>query len=177
MRNLQRKEAARALGLKHKTWRDILIITSVAILVAFVAMEAKAEEPQKIVSPIPLYDMTDMVAGSSATISPDVKEYIKVIFGNNWQTAYAIAQAESGLKNDAKLSTNFEYSIGLFQINLRSAYAKVHYDRVPGKTLEEKETWLSDPYNNILMAYWIESKAGNWEAWSTFTNGSYKNYL
>jgi hypothetical protein len=176
MRNAKQRETKRALGLKHKTWRDILIITSVVFLVAFVAMEAKAEEPQKIVSPIPLYDMTDIIAGSSATITPDVKEYIKVIFGNNWQTAYAIAQAESGLRSNAKHTSGFEYSIGIFQINLRSSYAKVHYDRVPGKTLEEKEEWLKDPYNNTLMAYWIQSKSG-WNPWSTYSDKTYLKYF
>jgi hypothetical protein len=110
----------------------------------------------------------------------NIKSYIYSIFGNEADNAYAISLAESGVgcggsviyKTKALHHSQWEHSVGIFQINLMSAAAKVHYDRVPGDTLEQKEKWLDDPKNNTLFAYWIYSTSG-WNPWSTFTNGAY----
>ena len=110
------------------------------------------------------------------TISVDIKQYIKTIFGKDARVACAVARAESGFNNKGQLVSSVENSRGIFQINLQSEYAKVHYDRVPGNTLEEKITWLEDPYNSTLMAYWIFSKSG-WSPWSVFTSGKYEQFL
>lgn len=142
----------------------------------------------KIVSPIPS-------AGESAKIKPvvnygvlswnyteakepktNIEKYIKTIFGKDGDIAYAIARAESGLRPSAKLITKHETSIGIFQINIQSEQAKVHYHRIPGNTLNDKIAWLEVPENNVLMAYWIYSHSG-FSPWSVYKNNSYQNYL
>ena len=163
-------------GLKGKVYRDIFIITLVVLALVFFIVEARASEPRRLISPLSMYDSMEMTSQAPLTITPDVKEYIKTIFGKEWKTAYAIARAESGLRPTASHISEVEYSIGIFQINIQSVEAKVHWSRIPGKTLEEKKTWLEDPYQNVLMAYWIASKSGFYP-WSVYQSGSYKNYL
>jgi len=168
------KKKERVLGLKYNTWRDIIIIVTAITLFAYFAIDAKAGVTPRLISPIP-YSLVES-SNEEVTISPTVKEYIKTIFGKDWKTAYAIARAESGLRHDAKHLSEVEDSIGIFQINIQSATSKVHWSRIPGETLEEKEEWLSNPYNNTLMAYWISSKSG-WNPWSVYTSQSYEQYL
>lgn len=106
----------------------------------------------------------------------EIESYIKTIFGRDAKTAIAVSRNECGPTNknypSCQFHTAHENSIGLFQINLMSQYAKVHYDRVPGETLEEKIEWLKDPHNNVLMAYWIYSHSG-WYPWTAYTSGNY----
>jgi hypothetical protein len=132
-------------------------------------VEASEPEPTPTHTPKP-------TAIPTPKISTDIKQYIKTIFGKDARIACAIARAESGFKTDAQLKSSVENSNGIFQINLESDYAKVHYDRVPGNNLEEKIEWLSDPYNSTLMAYWIYTKSG-FNPWSVFTSGKYKQFL
>ena len=73
-----------------------------------------------------------------------------------------------------------ECSIGIFQINLKSDGCfgkKVHWDKVPGETLEEKITWLHDVKNNTSIAKIIAKDGTNWGAWSGFSTNRYKNRL
>lgn len=110
----------------------------------------------------------------------DMLTYIKTMFGKEWKTAYAIAKAESGMKMTASNvwedgKRNFgEHSVCIFQINIRKS---AHYDKVPGKTLNEKELWLISDYRNcILMAKIIRDGSG-WYAWTAYTNGSYLRFM
>jgi hypothetical protein len=113
-----------------------------------------------------------------------IRQYINVIFGSNAKTAYAIALAESGrsykgtrvFKTDAVQLSDYELSVGLFQVNLRSKEAKVHWARVPGQTEDEKIKWLKNPYNNTLFAYWVYSTSGFFP-WTTYTNNTYLAYV
>ena len=118
----------------------------------------------------------------------EIKSYIKTIFRNEYQVACAVFTAESGLgtgeiKPEAENNWNLriEHSIGTAQINLyrivNGQLQKIHWDKVPGKTKEEKIEWLKNPMNNILLAHYIKSSRGNWEAWSSYINGSYEKYL
>lgn len=106
----------------------------------------------------------------------EIEKYIRTIFGRDAKTAIAVSRNECGPTNkyypSCQFKTAHENSIGLFQINLKSEYAKVHYDRVPGETLDDKIEWLKDPHNNVLMAYWIYSHSG-WFPWTAFTSGNY----
>lgn len=170
------KKQYRIYGLKPRTLRDILVISTLTATIAFVAMSAKASVEPRLISPLATYDVGESFDNSPITISPDVKEYIKTIFGKDWKVAYAVARCESGLKSKANLKSSVENSIGIFQINIQSDTAKVHYSRIPGNTLEAKKEWLENPYNNTLMAYWIFTKSG-WNPWTGFTNNCYLNFL
>ena len=106
-------------------------------------------------------------------------ELIKEIFGDEWETAYAIAMAESHMNPDRVHKDDIEWSIGLFQINIRKGNgegAKVHWDKIPGDTGEEKEAWLKVPENNILTAKFIYGSSGFYP-WTVFKNGVYLDYL
>jgi hypothetical protein len=125
---------------------------------------------------------TDPIAEREA-----IHRYISTIFRGSASTAYAISLAEGKARSlykgevvyDPKAirKTSSEYSVGIFQINIESEYAKVHFDRVPGKTTEEKVSWLQDPYNNTLFAYWVYSTHENFEPWTSYTGGKYLAYL
>lgn len=134
------------------------------------------------------YTETLISATASATLKPTVTPtiapseeekivgYIKTIFGSEWKTACAVAKAESGLRKKANNTSTIETSIGIFQINIKSKTTLVHWSRIPGETIEDKKTWLENPYNNTLMAYWIYTKSG-WYPWTTFTKEAYEAKL
>lgn len=109
-----------------------------------------------------------------------IEAYIKTIFGADARVAIAISRNECGPSNPkypkCNLHTHVENSVGLFQINIESTVAKVHWNRIPGDTLLEKKTWLENPYNNTLLAYWIFQTSG-WAPWSAYTSGRYLNSL
>jgi len=116
----------------------------------------------------------------------EIKQYVYTIFGTHGHSAYAIAFAESKYYDIKTNQTyiapgqvrknDYELSVGLFQINLKSRDVKVHYDRIPGVTIEEKITWLKNPFNNTLLAFWIFTTRQNFEAWSVYNDGSYLAY-
>lgn len=86
--------------------------------------------------------------------------------GSDVGMAVAIAMAESGGKASAvnNANTNGSSDYGLMQINT------IH------KGLLNNHKW-SDPMQNMQMAFKIFSDAGSkWTPWSTFNNGSYKQY-
>jgi len=95
------------------------------------------------------------------------------------QLAIAIAKCESGLNNQAVLSSKVEHSVGLFQINLAKNYGQgkyVHWDKAQGNTLGEKQMWLENPENNIEVAYRIWQVQG-FKPWSCFSSLKFANYL
>jgi hypothetical protein len=116
-----------------------------------------------------------------------IRKYINVIFGAQGKTAYAISLAEGKAKKlykgevvynvNAIHKSDAELSIGIFQINLKSKETLVHWARVPGQTEAEKIEWLKNPYNNVLMAYWIYSNHNNFNAWSVYTSNTYLAYV
>lgn len=111
----------------------------------------------------------------------EYEEVIYKVFGEDYEIMYAIAQAEHAgtINPKAVNSTEVEHSVGLFQINLAKEYGngkRVHWDKVPGDTLEEKEEWLTDPYNNAVIARVIRASSGL-NAWSVYKNDRYKIYL
>lgn len=124
--------------------------------------------------PVPFYIDTSDVR--LVTEQEEIEAYIKTIFGKDAKTAIAISHKECNPKNKSYphcvLSTTREHSVGIFQINIQSHTAKIHSARIPGDTLEEKETWLKNPKNNTLMAYWIYEKSG-WNPWSVYKSGAY----
>lgn len=149
--------------------------------------EPKAEA--KVISPISIAPViptpTDtfkfrIISVEEKATQRDIEDYIRTIFGKDAQIAIAISHGECNPANatypKCQLHTSVENSIGIFQINIQSDTAKIHWARIPGKTLEEKKKWLEDPYNNTLMAYWIFTKS-DWYPWTAFTSGAYQKYL
>lgn len=106
----------------------------------------------------------------------EIDSYIDTIFRGNAKVAKAVYRNECGVTRKefprCRFTTPHEDSVGLFQINLQSKAGKVHYDRVPGETLEEKVEWLKYPKNNVLVAYWIFQHSG-WNPWTAYTSGNY----
>lgn len=103
-------------------------------------------------------------------------EYIKHVFGKNWETACMVAYGESLRNTKGINSSPVEYSVGVFQINLARGYGlgeKVHWDKVQGSTLEEKTEWLQNWKNNIDLAHVMSNGGTNWGQWSAFSNSSY----
>lgn len=149
--------------------------------VAAVATPTAAPTATPEETPVPTKE-ADPIAEREA-----IHQYIRVIFGPAASTAYAISLAEGKAPNryngevvyntKAIRKTASELSIGIFQINLKSEYAKVHFDRIPGTSLEEKIAWLQNPYNNTLFAYWVYATHANFEPWSVYTGGVYLAYL
>lgn len=113
----------------------------------------------------------------------EVKDYLKTIFGKHSRVAWAVMQAECNYNRPewpkCVNSSAVEHSVGEFQINIAKnggAGKRVHWDKIPGNDLFEKEEWLSDWRNNILMAYKIFQDSG-WFPWAGYTSNNYKYHL
>lgn len=122
-----------------------------------------------------------------------VVEYMRSKFGDAFEMAYAVARVEGwphheGQGWDRNLCwykfengrNKGENSWGIFQINLvqgcNAEGKKIHWNRVPGETLQEKVEWLNNPFNNIDLAHQIYSEQG-WRPWTGYTSGNYKKYM
>lgn len=108
-----------------------------------------------------------------------IEEWITYYFGSQAKVALAVAKCESNLHPDRVHSDYREHSVGLFQINLAKDSGlgtKVHWNKVPGNTLEAKTKWLQVPENNVGIAKEIYNASG-WYPWTCFTNGGYQKYL
>jgi hypothetical protein len=84
----------------------------------------------------------------------------------SWNTAIAVALAESGGNSDAlnDANSNGSSDYGLFQIN------SVHDELLNGGN------WR-DPVYNARMALEISSRGSNWLPWVAFNTGKYRAYL
>jgi hypothetical protein len=169
----------KVLGLRTKSWKQIALITVVTASLAFgfhkSHMLDMATWKETLISPIAVF--AEEYPETPEDEKKAIVKYIYEIFGpKDGKIACAIAMGESGLSPKAKLVWSRENSRGIFQINIQSDYAKVHYARIPGKTLEEKITWLENPSNNTLLAYWIFEKSG-WHPWTAYKTGSYGEFL
>lgn len=99
--------------------------------------------------------------------APDTTEgYICYVFGKDCPMALAISQAENGTRQCDRfgINTNNTIDVGIFQIN------SVHITK--DWTLKD----LTDCHKNIDYAKQIFDQSG-WIAWSTYNNGSYKQFL
>lgn len=113
-------------------------------------------------------------------IEPTIEEKILEVFGDEGDLMIAIMKAEhrGTVNSTAVNSTEVEHSVGLFQINLADGFGNgrhIHWDKVKGETLREKEDWLKVPKNNIAVAKIIRDAQGL-SAWSVYLNGLYKTY-
>jgi hypothetical protein len=118
----------------------------------------------------------------------DLRKAIYQVFGTQARLALAVAKAENNpsVKNWWERVNCWgdsfdkgEYSVGPFQINLAKQCgkgAKVHWNKVPGETLEEKAEWLKNPYNNAVIARRIEVESKGFYPWTGYTSGNYLKY-
>lgn len=109
---------------------------------------------------------------------PEAPQDCRAVNQLDWDVrmAYAICMAEAkktpeqpyGIArwNNAGLNKDGSVDYGLMQIN------SVHADMVGGN-LES----LYDPATNIKIAYSLSYGGKDWTAWSTYNNGSYREYL
>lgn len=105
----------------------------------------------------------------------ETKDYMRYKFGDNYKVACMVAYSE-GLVSNRVNSTPYERSVGTFQINLADNFGqgtRIHWNKVPGETLEAKEAWLKVRKNNIDLAYKMSKGGTDWHQWSGYTNGSY----
>jgi hypothetical protein len=95
-------------------------------------------------------------------------DYIHQYFApSDWNMAQAICMAESHCtsKRSNTMNYNGTYDWGIFQVN------DIHKAKVGGNVL-----LFLDPATNVKVAAQIKAGSG-WSAWSTFNNGSYRQYL
>ena len=115
----------------------------------------------------------------SVTPIPAPKDIFESTFGSDADDMRAIAKAESGMVADKENIAEKDCSIGWFQINLAHDFCsgkKVHWNKVPGETLEEKKDWLKVPENNLIIAKFILATQGK-NAWSAYSSGAYLKFL
>jgi murein DD-endopeptidase MepM/ murein hydrolase activator NlpD len=95
--------------------------------------------------------------------------------GDALQTAFAVALAESGgiasRHSDPRLKGDDSY--GLFQINMIGGLGP---DRRKRYNLRSNKD-LYDPRKNAEVAYKMTGGGKNWSRWSTYTKGTFLNYL
>jgi len=151
-------------------------------------VEAPTASPTVSPSPAPTEQPVPQGTDVASLIAqrPYIEKYIKTIFKGQAKTAIAIASAESGTRDPktrefyyktyAVNKSDVELSVGVFQINLRNAVERVHYDRIPGSSEEEKVEWLKNPYNNTLYAFWVYTYS-DFHPWSVFSSGKYLAFL
>ena len=109
----------------------------------------------------------------------EIKDYIRFKFKDNYQIACMVAYSES-LRGNGINSSPVEYSVGIFQINLADNYGqgrRIHWNKVPGDTLEEKTAWLQTPKNNVDLAFEMSRGGTDWNQWAGYTSGWYSIHL
>lgn len=101
------------------------------------------------------------------TAAMSTEEYICFVFGaKECPTALAIAQAESGLRCDAQNVNKGTNSLDLGVMQINSVHLKKGW----------KVADLLNCHKNIDLAFEIYQGSG-WNAWTTYTNKSYKRFL
>lgn len=164
--------------LSKSTLKVLIPAIVIIVLVSYAAYWASnlPEGNIKLQSPIQNFIRIEPTASSSllkkayaAELKPEqmtTEQYICWKFGKDCKMALAISQAENGTRQCDRLTIepNHTVSIGLFQINT------VHFKQYPLKQLITCQ-------GNIDAAKDIYDKQGNWEAWSTYKNNSYKKFL
>lgn len=174
-------------GLDYKTKARVFMCLCFALVVSYLGNQIVQERDfrKNLISPLPdsiATKPTKVYAVENDETQKEIDQYIKTIFGKDYKTAIAIQRAECNPKNKqypyCRNISGIEHSIGVFQINIMRHHdgKHIHWDKIPGDNLEQKEHFLSDPLNNVLIAYKIYQDSG-FEAWSAYTNGAYLQQL
>lgn len=88
--------------------------------------------------------------------SDEIKNYIRSLWGDETERAFAIVYCESGWKTAVISRTG---DVGLFQINLAA-----HWSKIEGTTRAEKIKALQDWKYNVDFAFKLWSEQG-WRPW------------
>jgi hypothetical protein len=95
--------------------------------------------------------------------------------GQGLDTAVAVAMAESGghpTSHNTNAGTG-DNSYGLFQINMLGSLGPARMEQYHLSSYNE----LFDPSVNARVAYQLSQGGTNWTPWTTYTRGTYKQYL
>lgn len=106
----------------------------------------------------------------------EVKDYMRHKFGNNYKTACMVAYGESLGNRWGINSSPVEYSVSSWQVNLADNHGhgrKVHWDKIPGDTLQEKTDWLRHPVNSTDFVYDLTGGGNNFSMFGAWLNQSY----
>lgn len=123
-------------------------------------------EKRELARPVVQYVSTE---GESLEFETDIEKYICEKFGQDCLTALAVAEAESGMREDALNSNDGSprnVDVGVFQINLK------YHEHREGCSLGE----LTDPYKNVDCAYQIYQEQG-FEPWVAYQRGMHLAFL
>jgi hypothetical protein len=119
----------------------------------------------------------------------EVRAFYKSIFGPKWKIAFSVGENECGhtrkewpycINSWGNTPDKGEYSIGIGQISIArqgGKGAKVHWDKIPGDTLDKKQLWLMNWKNNIITMFVVSNGGDNFNPWSAYTNGNYLRTL
>lgn len=155
---------------------------SLAIMVASIAISipnyVQGSPKNSLINPQAGVVQVAQAKSLEDTAAPVVKEksvedLIIETFGDKWRIAYAVARAESGLREDAIGDYTLDYrgkdgnvygmSLGVFQIRY-----------LPGRPAVKD---LLDAKFNIEYAYKMSKGGTVWTAWSAYNNNSYKAFM
>jgi lysozyme-like protein len=95
--------------------------------------------------------------------------------GQGLDTAVAVAMAESGghpTSHNTNAGTG-DNSYGLFQINMLGSLGPARMQQYHLSSYDE----LFDPTVNAHVAYQLSQGGTNWTPWTTYTRGTYQQYL
>ena len=130
-----------------------LITCLMIFALSFVAVSSSSAQCATLSQP----ELASLVKNSFPSETTNSGENIQVV-------AYAVACAESS-KEPCVVGDNGD-SIGLWQINTNKG-AHPEYDK----------NQLTDPSYNANAALLISSGGKNWQPWSAWKNGAYKQYI
>jgi len=149
----------------------LFILLTLAILVVYGSCKKAEYKPLSPVQDVNAY-YRDIIPTPTPIPDQTIESFIKSVFGKHGRIAIAVAKGECrGLHPDCLNKNEKEWSVGIFQINI-----KAHFNKIPGNTFEEKEKWLFDWRNCTVMAKIIFEEAG-WYPWASFTSRAYLKYL
>lgn len=160
----------------------LFILMIAGVIWQIVISPAEAMDASLYVTPTPRPESvleSNLVSKKAYLENPvtiqETLDYIRYKFGDNYKVACMVAYSE-GLVSNWVNSTPYERSVGTYQINLADNFGqgtRIHWNKVPGETLEEKEAWLKVRKNNVDLAYTMSDGGESWHAWGGYTNGSY----
>lgn len=130
-----------------------------------VKSETRQVEP-KLQEPVSLGTTTRVISVSGG----EIESYILAKFGSSGSTMLAVCTSESGLREAPPPSPTGDY--GACQINLSA-----HWASIPGNTKEEKVASLNNYRINVDLAFVISNGGTNFNPWTDYRSGKYKQYL
>jgi len=166
---VRRARAKQAHSFRLPRLKSIIYAGIILYLIIWTAPRVRVGAPEQAQEPQQAQASADLPPSRTpeATATPEPDLFVKY-FGDEADTARAICTAESGLNPDAVSKPNRDGSRdhGICQIN-----DKWQADKFTN-TAE-----LLDKENNIKIAKQIRDEWGNFNAWSVYKSGKYKQFI